>query len=71
MYNPILQRLNTNNNMMSVLNMAKSNPQAALEQLMKTSPQFAQFVHDNKGKSAEQIAKDYNIDLGMLSRLIR
>lgn len=39
---------------------------AAIKMLSQKNPQFAQFVKENQGKSAEQIAQDYGIDLNMI-----
>lgn len=41
------------------------------EQLMRTNPQFAQFVNDNKGKTPEQIAKENGISLDALQKFMR
>lgn len=35
-----------------------------MQSMMKSNPQFAQFVEQNRGKSPEQIAKENGIDLG-------
>jgi hypothetical protein len=47
------------------------NPQAIMNQMMQTNPQFAQFVNENKGKSVDQIAKDYNVDLNSIRQFMR
>lgn len=47
------------------------NPQAMFDQMMQSNPQFAQFMNDNKGKSVEQIARDYGVDLNMIKQLVR
>jgi hypothetical protein len=60
------------NNIFQVVNMLKSgNPQAIMNQMMQTNPQFAQFVNENKGKSVDQIAKDYNVDLNSIRQFMR
>lgn len=43
---------------------------AIFDNLMKTNPQFAKFVEDNKGKTPEQIAKENNIDMSIVRRLM-
>lgn len=68
--NPILNRLNQNQNL-NLIQMIRQNPQQMFNQLMRTNPQFAQFVNENKGKSVEQIAHEYNVDLNALNKLIR
>lgn len=75
MQNPISQRLGGNNrpnNVAQLVQMLRGgNPQAMFDQMMQSNPQFAQFVNSNKGKSVEQIARDYGVDIGMLQQLIR
>lgn len=51
----------------SLINLAKGNPQAMYDEMIKTNPQFAKFVEDNKGKTAEEIAKANNLDPALLS----
>lgn len=76
MLNPILQMLggNQQNNMLNQIanlrQLANGNPQGLYDQMMKSNPQFKQFVNSNQGKSPEQIAKENGIDLGMLKQLI-
>lgn len=61
--NPILNNLNskTSPNLMSILK--SGNPDAIVNQLMRTNPQFRKFINDNAGKSPEQIAKEHGINL--------
>ena len=40
-----------------------SSPEQLMRSMMKSNPQFAQFVEQNRGKSPEQIAKENGIDL--------
>lgn len=47
-----------------------TDPRRLFDDMMRNNPEFAKFVNDNKGKSAEQIARENNIDLSMLSKLI-
>ena len=75
MQNPIIQMLvKTNNagNGNSIFQLIQSlksgNPQALFNQMMRNNPQFAQFVEQNKGKSPEQIAKDYNVDISAIKQ---
>jgi len=48
--------------------MAGGNPDAFMQQLMRTNPQFAEFVNANRGKTPDQIASDYGIDIGLLRK---
>lgn len=75
--NPILQMLNNpnQNNLLSQINQIKQmlsggDPDAMFNQLVKSNPQFAQFVRQNRGKSVEQIASENNIDLSAIKKLI-
>lgn len=45
-------------------------PKVLFDEMMRTNPDFVRFVNANKGKSAEQIAKDNNLDLSMLGKLM-
>jgi len=48
--------------------MAGGNPDAMMQQMMRTNPQFAEFVNANRGKTPDQIASDYGIDIGLLRK---
>lgn len=79
MQNPILQMLtktindagNGNNIFQLIQSLKSGNPQALFNQMMWNNPQFAQFVERNKGKSPEQIAKDYNVDISAIKQFLR
>ena len=80
MQNPILQMLSktnsptgfSNNNIFQLVQSLKNgNPQTIFNQMVQNNPQFAQFVEQNKNKSVEQIAKDYNVDLSEVKQLLR
>ena len=75
MGNPILARMkrmtNSQNEVMNILQMAKGNPDAMFENMMKTNPQFAQFVEENKGKTPDQIADHYGINLAKIGQYLR
>ena len=47
------------------------NPQGMYEQLMRTNPQFADFVRQNQGKTPEEIAKEHGIDYGMIQKFLK
>ena len=51
--------------------MQKSNdPNAMLQQLMNRNPQFAQFMKENAGKTPEQIAQRYGVDMRMVNSIL-
>lgn len=54
-----------------LINLKKGNPDAVFNQMMQSNPQFRQFVAENKGKSGEQIASEYGIDLNTLKMLMK
>ena len=49
--------------------MTGNNPQVVFEQMMRTNPQFSQFVQSIKGKDINQIAREYGIDIDALKSL--
>ena len=48
--------------------MVGGNPDAFMERMMQTNPQFAEFVNANRGKTPEQIAADYGLDINPLRK---
>ena len=71
--NPILQMLNRNqtSNISALMQMAKGNPEGMFKQMMQSNPQFRSFVDANKGKPADQIAREHGIDPGMLRQFMK
>lgn len=69
--NPILQKMNSNPNQSMIKNLLKGNPDAVFKDMISNNPQFADFVNKNRGKSAEQIAKEYGVDISALNRLMK
>lgn len=51
--------------------MAGGNPQAAFNLLLQQNPQFKQFVQQNQGRSPEEIARAYGVDLNQLNNLLK
>ena len=47
------------------------NPQMLAQTFAQRNPQFAEFLRQNQGKSPEQIAADYGIDMNMVRELMR
>ena len=69
--------LNVNNqqNLIQKLNMFKSlmsgkNPQDVYNYMLSNNPQFRQFIEENKGKSLEDIALAYDIDLDLIKKFM-
>lgn len=46
-------------------------PEEAYQSLMHSNQQFADFVNKNNGKSVEQIAKEYGLDINLLRQLLK
>lgn len=47
------------------------NPQGLMNQLMRSNPQFAQFVAQNQGKTPQQAFKDNGLDFAQVQQLIQ
>lgn len=47
------------------------NPDQLLQMFAQKNPQFAQFMRANQGKSPQQIAADYGIDMSLVQQLIK
>ena len=56
-------------NLLSLLKY-RNNLGAIFTDMMDKNPQFRQFVEANKGKSAEQIAQEHNIDMNLLKQFM-
>ena len=76
--NPILNMMQGNgaNSMLARAMQMKQmlqggNPDAMFRQMMNNNPEFARFVNENIGRTPEQIAQAYGIDVNMLNQLIR
>lgn len=69
--NPQTQGPSTINERMADLKrIFDGNPQGLMNQLMRTNPQFAQFVAQNRGKTPEQAFRDNGIDLAKVRSLM-
>lgn len=70
-----MQRLNNASgplqNLMNLKALAGGNPQAAFNMLMQSNPDFKKFVQANQGKSPEEIARAYGIDLNQINNLLK
>lgn len=62
------------NKMGQVANLMKmlqsGNPEQAFQQMMQNNPQFRQFVEANKGKTPEQVAREYGVDLNQFKSMM-
>ena len=47
------------------------NPDQLLQMFAQKNPQFAQFLRANQGKSPQQIAADYGIDMSLVQELLK
>lgn len=47
------------------------NPDQLLQMFAQKNPQFAQFLRVNQGKSPQQIAADYGIDMSLVQELLK
>ena len=46
-------------------------PRQVAQLMAQRNPQFAEFLRQNQGKSPEQIAADYGIDMNFVRELMR
>ena len=46
-------------------------PNQVALQMAQRNPQFAAFLQQNRGKSPEQIAADYGVDMNLVRELMR
>ena len=46
-------------------------PRQVAQLMAQRNPQFAEFLRQNQGKSPEQIAADYGIDMNLVRELTR
>lgn len=73
--NPLMMAMQGGNNkmaqVMQVMKMLRSgNPDQIAQQMMQSNPQFRQFVEQNKGKTPEQVAEEYGIDLNQFKGMM-
>ena len=70
MLNPILQMMKSNgaaNNPFQIIStikqmMSGQSPEAVMQGMMRSNPQFANFVNANKNKSPEQICRENGLN---------
>lgn len=72
MPNPIIQAMQNSKNLIGTLNNIKNgNVDSVFNQMMQSNPNFRQFVNENQGMSAEQIATKYGIDMSIVNSLMK
>ena len=72
--NPLMMAMQSANSPMNkmrqVANLMKmlrsGNPEQIAQQMMQNNPQFRQFVEANRGKTPQQVANKYGIDLNAI-----
>lgn len=47
------------------------NPDQLMQMFAQKNPQFAQFIRANQGKSPQQIAAEYGIDMSLVQELLK
>lgn len=72
--NPILTKLNNSkppgNNLISRL-MGAKNPDALYVDMMNNNEQFRNFVTENEGKSPEEIARKYGVNINPILQMLK
>lgn len=76
--NPLMMAMQDSNSPMNkmgqIANLMKmlrsGNPDQIAQQMMQNNPQFRQFVEANKGKTPEQVAREYGVDLNQLKSMM-
>ena len=76
--NPLMMAMQGANNPMNkmgqfsnLMKMLRSgNPEQIAQQMMQNNPQFWQFVESNRGKTPEQVAREYGIDLNQIKSMM-
>ena len=65
--NPLMADMNTTNKsygLSNIMRLLKSgNPEQIAQQMMQQNPKFREFIESNKGKSPEQVAQEYGLNL--------
>lgn len=54
----------------ALLDMARGNPQALMDSLMRTNPTFRAFAEQNAGKTPEQAFSEHGLDFNQYRGLI-
>ena len=73
--NPLLDMMGGNNALSSIADIKRMmngrDPNAVIQMMAQKNPQFAQFLQQNRGKTPEQIAKEYGLDWDMVKNFMK
>lgn len=70
--NPLAQMMGTTNNFASVLKMMQGkDPNAVMQLMAQRNPKFKQFWEHCQGKTPEQVAQEYGIDLNAVKQILK
>ena len=73
--NPLAQMMGQQSGMgdlMKIMNMVRGkDPNAVMGMLAQKNPQFRQFMESCRGKTPEQVAKEYGVDLSAVRQFLR
>ena len=72
--NPLMQSMQPQNNMQSLMNIArmlkKGNPEQIAMNLMQKNPQFKAFMDSVQGMTPEQYCREHGIDFGQIAGMM-
>lgn len=75
LFNAMTSSMPQNNmlaNLANIKNMLQGrNPGEMMQMMLRQNPKFAQFVNENKGKTPDQIAQNYGIDLNQIKNFMK
>ena len=74
--NPLMQAMGSKaggmGNILQIMNMVRGkDPNDVMTMLAKKNPQFRQFMESCKGKTPEQVAQEYGVDLNAVRQFFR
>lgn len=73
--NPLAQMMGRQSGMgdlMKIMNMVRGkDPNAVMGMLAQKNPQFRQFMESCKGKTPEQVAQEYGVDLSAVKQFLK
>ena len=73
--NPLAQMMGRQSGMgdiMKIMSMVRGkDPNAVMGMLAQKNPQFRQFMEECRGKTPEQVAQEYGVDLSTIRQFLR
>lgn len=74
--NPLMQAMGSKAgglwNILQIMNMVRGkDPNAVMTMLAQKNPQFRKFMDSCKGKTPEQVAQEYGVDLNAVRQFLR